>query len=114
MAVKLTLLMKTAINKILTKEDLQDLLEAYGKELFKEIVSGILPVFDFLENRLTGNRISMFKCGPSYLICVLVQLFGHSYVAERSITINFARGLSKPSRWGEAGPHGAIAARPVH
>jgi hypothetical protein len=37
------------------KEDLQELLESYGKELFKE-------------NRLTGNCNYMFKCDNSYLI----------------------------------------------
>jgi hypothetical protein len=36
----LTLLMKTAMKKILQK-NLQVLLEAYGKELFKEIINGI-------------------------------------------------------------------------
>jgi hypothetical protein len=49
----------------LTKEDLQDPLEAYGKELFKEIVDGILPAFDNPKNRLTGNSNSMFKCEPA-------------------------------------------------
>ena len=39
----------------LTKEDRQELLEAYGNELFKEIVNRIVPAFDYLENRLTGN-----------------------------------------------------------
>jgi hypothetical protein len=42
----------------LTREDHKNILEAYGKELFKEIVSGILPAFDCLENRLTGNSNS--------------------------------------------------------
>jgi hypothetical protein len=77
-------------------------------------ISGILPAFDYLENRLTENTCSMFKCGPSYLICKLVQLFEASYVAERSVTMDLVRGLSKSSRWGEAGPHGANAARPAH
>jgi hypothetical protein len=98
----------------LTKKDLQDLLEAYGKELFKEIVDGILLAFDYLENRLTGNSDYIFKCEPSYLTCELVQVFDPSYLAERSVTIDLVRGLSKSSRWGEAGPHGAIAARPAH
>ena len=44
----------------LTKEYLQDLLEAYGKELVKDIVNAILPAFDYLKNRLTGNRNYMF------------------------------------------------------
>jgi hypothetical protein len=86
-----------------TKRDLRDLLEAYGKKLFKEKVHGILPAFNYLENRLTGNSNYMFKCDPSYLICDLVQLF------EPSMRV-----LSNSSRWGEAGPHGAIAARPAH
>jgi hypothetical protein len=45
--------------------------------LFIEIVYGILPAFDYLENRLTGNSNSMFKFGPSYLIYKLVQLSNH-------------------------------------
>jgi hypothetical protein len=56
----------------------------------------------------------MFRCGPTYLICELVQLFDQPYVAERSVTIDLVRGLSKSSRWGEAGPHGTIAARLFH
>jgi hypothetical protein len=38
-----------------TKEDLHEILEAYSKEVFKEIVNGILPAFDYLEYRLTGS-----------------------------------------------------------
>jgi hypothetical protein len=45
--------------KNLTKYNPQDLLEAYGKELFKEIVHGILPACDYLENRLKGNSNSI-------------------------------------------------------
>ena len=78
----------------LTREDLQDPLEAYGKELLKKIVNGILTAFDYRENRLTGNRNSMFKYKPSLLTCELVQLFEPSYVAERSATIDLVRGLS--------------------
>jgi hypothetical protein len=33
----------------LSKLDLQELLEAYGKELFTEIVNGIVPAFDYLK-----------------------------------------------------------------
>ena len=47
-----------------TKVDLQELTEAYAKELFKEIVNGIVPAFDYLEYR-----------EHSFLICELVQLF---------------------------------------
>jgi hypothetical protein len=97
----------------LTERDLRDLLEAYGKELFKEIINGILPAFDYLENRLTGNSKYMFKCGLSFLICELVQLFKPSYISEKK-NIDLVRGLSNSSRWREAGPHGAIAARPAH
>jgi hypothetical protein len=39
----------------LANENLQELLKAYGKELFEEILNGIVPVFDYLENRLSGN-----------------------------------------------------------
>jgi hypothetical protein len=88
--------------------------EAYGKELIEEIVNGILPAFDYFENRLTGNSNYMFRCGPSYLICELVHIFDRSYVSERSATIDLVRDLSNSSRWGEAGPHSAIAARPAH
>jgi hypothetical protein len=100
--------------KDLAKEDLQDLPEAYGKELFKEIVNGILPAFDYLENRLTKNKNYIFECEPSYSICDLVQVFDTSFVVERGATIDLVHGLSKSSRWGEVGPHGAIAARPAH
>ena len=62
----------------------------------------------------TGKNNYMLKCEPSYLICELVQVFGPCYVADRSVTIDLLRGLSKSSRWGEAGPHGAIEARPLH
>jgi hypothetical protein len=58
-----------------TKVDLQELTEAYAKELFKEIVNGIVPAFDYLEYRLTGNCSYMYKCEHSFLICELVQLF---------------------------------------
>ena len=78
----------------LTRENLKEPLEAYGKELFKNIVNGIVPAFDYLENRLTGNSSSLFKFEPSLLTCELVQLFEPSYVAERSATIDLVRGLS--------------------
>jgi hypothetical protein len=81
-----------------TKEGLKNLLEAYGKGLFKEIVNGILPALDYLENRQTGIRSSMLKSEHAYLICKLVQLFDQSYVSERSVTIDLVRGLSKSSR----------------
>jgi hypothetical protein len=77
----------------LTKEDLQGLLDAYGKELFKEIVNGILPAFEYHENRLTRKRSYMFKCEPPYLICELLQLQDTSCVAERSFTIDLVARL---------------------
>jgi hypothetical protein len=44
-----------AMKKTFPKKYLQELFEAYGKELFKEIVNGIVPGFDFIENRQTRN-----------------------------------------------------------
>ena len=51
------------------------LLDVYGDGLHQCIIDAILPAFDFLENRLTGQCQAQFDCTQSYAICRVLRLF---------------------------------------
>jgi hypothetical protein len=68
-------------------DEIKALLAAYGDELLKEIVAGILPAFDYLDARRTGTCQLLYSCAHSYRICELLQFFDPSYIDENGITV---------------------------
>jgi hypothetical protein len=85
--------MKTAKEKTLPKVIFGIFSGPIARSCLKKFVNGIVPVFDYLENRLTGNRNCMFESGHLYLICELVQLYDISAVAENSAIIDLVARL---------------------
>ena len=105
------------------------LLDVYGDGLHQRVIDAILPAFDYLENRLTGQCQAQFDCTHSYAICRVLRLFGPSYVAEHEATADSAsvRKLSRGAsgrafvhaELGSSGarafaPQGALQIQPGH
>ena len=70
--------------------EIMGLLDVYGDGLHQRVIDAILPAFDYLENRLTGQCQAQFDCTHSYAICRVLRLFDPSYVAEHEATIDSA------------------------
>jgi hypothetical protein len=66
------------------------LLDVYGDLLHQQVLDGLSPAFDYLENRLTGQCLPQFDCTHSYAICRVLQLFNPAYVAEHELAIDAA------------------------
>jgi len=70
--------------------EIMSLLNVYGDGLHQRVIDAILPAFDYLENRLTGQCQEQFDCTHSYAICRVLRLFDPSYVSEHEATIDSA------------------------
>jgi hypothetical protein len=74
----------------LDEGEIMGLLDVYGDGLHKRVIDALLPAFDYLENRLTGNCQAQFNCEHSLAICRVLRLFDPSYAAEHEATIDAA------------------------
>ena len=48
-----------------TRGEIMGLLDVYGDGLHQRVIDAILPAFDYLENRLTGQCQAQFDCTHS-------------------------------------------------
>ena len=77
------------------EDEMKGLLKSHGGNMFNYTVDGIVPAFDYLENRLTGNCRRQFSCEHTYDVFRLARVFDPSFVSENEATINqaFVRSL---------------------
>ena len=54
----------------------------------------LVPAFDYLEKRLTGNCRGPFSCEHTYLVFELCRVFDPSFVSEALINQAFVRSLA--------------------
>jgi hypothetical protein len=76
--------------------EMKQLLKAYGDITYSGIVDSIVPAFDYLENRLTGNCRNQFSCEHTYEVFRLARVFDPSFASENEALINqaFIRSLA--------------------
>ena len=58
--------------------------------LRKHIVDALVPGFEYLENRLTGNCAACYDCSHMYEVCKLLRVFDPSWVVANSDKVDMA------------------------
>ena len=72
------------------EEGIKELLKSHGEYAFGKIVDSMVPAFDYLDNRLTGNCKTMFSCQHTYEVFRLARIFDPSFVSDNEAAIDNA------------------------
>lgn len=70
--------------------EMTELLKAHGDNNYSKVIDSLVPAFDYLENRLTGNCRAQFSFEHTYRVFELCRVFDLSFVSENEARIDLA------------------------